>query len=145
DGNAILVTNRQRFHDETATGALGNPTTSPKARVNSQAMYYDAANRLIASVDVGTNGGTAYTRPSSVPTPSDTVLVTSTAYNGAGWVDTTTDPKGLVSKTFYDNLGRRTKQVEDYTDGVVTNNTNKAVEYTYDGSGHMLTLQADLP
>jgi RHS repeat-associated protein len=145
DGNAILVTTRQRFHDETATGALGNPTTSPKARASYQAMYYDAANRPIVSVDVGTNGGTAYTRPSSVPAPSDTVLLIGTAYNGAGWVDTATDPKGLVTKSFYDNLGRVTKQVQDYTDGVVTNNTNKTVEYTYDGSGHMLTLQADLP
>jgi RHS repeat-associated protein len=142
--NPILTTTRERFHDETAAGPLGDPNTGPKARVSYQAMYYDAANRLIHSVDVGTNGGTAYTRPSTAPTSSDTVLVTDYGYNAVGWLETVTDPKGLVSKTFYDNLGRVTKSVEDYTDGVVTNTSNKTVEYTYDGAGHQLTVQADL-
>src|SRR5262249_50776642 len=32
NGNVLFVTTRQRFHDETATGALGDPSTSPKAR-----------------------------------------------------------------------------------------------------------------
>ena len=59
DGNVILVTDRERNHDETTTGALGNPTTAPKARVSYTATYYDLANRLTATVDVGTNGGTA--------------------------------------------------------------------------------------
>jgi YD repeat-containing protein len=144
DGNVLLTTTRQRNHDETATGALGNPTTAPKARVSYLADYYDLANRLTAEVDVGTNGGSAYTRPSSVPTGSATVLVSSTAYNAAGWVDTTTDPRGIVTKDYYDNLGRVTKTIEDYTDGTVTNNTNKTTEYTYDGDGHTLTVQADL-
>jgi RHS repeat-associated protein len=144
DGNSILVTTRERFHDETATGTLVSPTTAPKARVSYQAMYYDRANRLIHSVDVGTNGGAGYTRPSTAPTSSDTVLVTDYGYNAAGWQETVTDPKGLVSKTFYDNLGRVTKQVEDYTNGVVTDTTNKTVEYTYDNAGHTLTVKADL-
>src|SRR5207302_10878071 len=34
NGNAIFVTTRDRNHDETATGALGNATTGPKARVS---------------------------------------------------------------------------------------------------------------
>ena len=38
-------------------------------------------------MNVGTNGGTAWTRP-SVPTASDTVLVTSYNYNAAGWCRT---------------------------------------------------------
>src|SRR5437868_11791652 len=32
-----------------------------------------------------------------------------------------------------------------FTDGVPTNNTNRTVEYTYDGDNHVLTLQADKP
>ena len=35
DGNVILMTMRARFDNETATGALASPSTSPKARVSS--------------------------------------------------------------------------------------------------------------
>jgi RHS repeat-associated protein len=145
DGSPIQVTDRERFDNTTATGALGNPTTSPKARVYYSTSYYDAAERLTAAVDVGTNGGTAYTRPGTVPAASDTVLVTLTGYNPAGWVQAVTDPRGLVTQTSYDNLGRTTKTIEDYTDGNPTNNTNKTTEYTYDGDNHVLTVKADMP
>ena len=80
DGNAILVTTRDRFDNETQGGPLGNPSTRPYARVYYVANYYDAANRLTDSANVGTNGGTAYTRPSTVPARSNTVLVNSTGY-----------------------------------------------------------------
>jgi RHS repeat-associated protein len=151
DGNVTLVTTRQRFDDETRLGALGdrsggtqqNPT--PKARVSFVASYYDAANRRIATVDVGTNGGTAWD-PLAHPTPpdrSDTVLVTSYVYNPAGWVDTVTDPRAIATKTIYDALGRTTKTVEAYDGGAQTATTNKTTEYTYDGSNHRLTVQAD--
>src|SRR5262249_35841814 len=93
DGNTILVTTKDRFHTETTTGELGNPTTAPLARVSYLAYYYDLANRLTTTVDVGTNSGTAYTRPSSPPSPSDTVLVTSFAFTAAGFLDSTTDPR----------------------------------------------------
>jgi RHS repeat-associated protein len=142
DGNVILVTDRERNHDETTTGALGNPTTAPKARVSYTASYYDLANRLTGSVDVGTNGGTAWTRPSSVPTASDTVLVTLTGYNAAGWVNSVTDPRAIVEQKSYDNLGELTQTIEDYTNGTPTTTSNKTTNYTFDGDGHMLTLQA---
>jgi RHS repeat-associated protein len=150
DSNAIMVTDRERNHDETTTGALGNPTTAPKARVSYATSYYDLANRLTASVDVGTNGGTAYSRPSSVPSASDTVLVTLDGYNAAGWVNSITDPRaisitdprGIVEQKSYDNLGELTQTIEDYTNGTPTATTNKTTNFTYDGDGHMLTLQA---
>ena len=145
DGNVILTTTRERDNTETATGALQNPTTSPEARVYYEADYYDAANRLTADVNVGTNGGTAYTRPSSVPSDSATVLVTSYTYNAAGYVDTTTDPRGIVEKEYYDNLGRVTEDIQDYTDGTVTDDSNKTTEYTYDGDGNTLTVTVELP
>src|SRR5262249_12875259 len=66
-GNVLLTVTRDRFHDETATGALGDPATRPKARVSYVAGYYDLADRLTDTVYVGTNGGSAYMRPSSVP------------------------------------------------------------------------------
>jgi RHS repeat-associated protein len=80
NGNTLLVTSKQRFHDANNTGELsiGN------ARVSYTASYYDAANRLIATVDAGTNGGTAYKRPPSVPARSDSdpVLITGYSYQG---------------------------------------------------------------
>src|SRR5207302_5764620 len=67
NSNAILSIDRQRFHDAVATGALNNPTTDPKARVYYVAGYFDAIDRQTDTVDVGTNGGSAYTRPAASP------------------------------------------------------------------------------
>jgi RHS repeat-associated protein len=144
NGNVIFVTTRDRFHDETATGELTSATTAPKARVSYVAGYYDAADRPTATANVGTHGGSAYTRPGTAPTRSDTVLVTEQAYNAVGWVEVVTDPRGIVTKTFYDALGRTTKTVEAYADGTPSNADDKTTEYTYDGSGHTLTLKASL-
>src|SRR5207248_1490237 len=80
DGNAISVVSRDRFDNETQGGPLGTPTTSPHARVSYVAHYYDAASRLTDSVNVGTNHGNAYMRPTQVPARSPTVLVASTGY-----------------------------------------------------------------
>jgi RHS repeat-associated protein len=80
DGNPILVTTRNRFDNETQGGPLGNPTSHPYARVSYVAYYYDNANRLTNTVNVGTNGGSSYTRPNTPPARSDTVLVTTTSY-----------------------------------------------------------------
>jgi RHS repeat-associated protein len=145
NGNAILTISRERLHDETATGALDDPSTTPHARVSYAAAYYDTLDRLTATVDVGTNGGLAWSRPGTVPTGSATVLVSSASYNAAGWLDTTTDPRGIVAKSFYDNLGRVTKSVEAYVDGGPSAGDDKTTEFGYDGDDHLLTLQADLP
>ena len=40
NSNAILVTARDRFHDETGTGALGTASTGVKARVSYAASYF---------------------------------------------------------------------------------------------------------
>jgi RHS repeat-associated protein len=81
-GNVIQVVTRRRFHDETATGALGNATTAPKARVTYLANYYDAAKRLVTTDDYGTNGAASWTRPSTPDARSDTVLRTDSSYAG---------------------------------------------------------------
>lgn len=99
DGNVILTVVRRRFHDATDAGGLGDPSSNSgtaKARVSYSARYYDAANRLIADVDFGTNGGTLdgtgsgadldannngiADRPATIPDRSDTVLVTNYFY-----------------------------------------------------------------
>ncbi|MGH9205538.1 MAG: hypothetical protein ACRD1G_03105, partial [Acidimicrobiales bacterium] len=145
DNNTIETITKQRFDNETTTGPLGNITTSPKARVSYSAGYFDAAERETATVDVGTNGGTSWTRPTTVPTVSDTVLVTTDAYGPPGWLQDVTDPRGLDERTIYDNLGRKVKVIENYTGNPETTTSDVATEYTYDGDNHTITIQADEP
>lgn len=105
-------------------------------------MGGDAADRDIADVNVGTNGGSAWTRPSSVPTDSNNVLVTSYTYNPAGDLDTTTDPRGIVTKNYYDALGRTTETIAAYTNGTPTSDTNQITEYGYDGDDNLISESA---
>jgi RHS repeat-associated protein len=137
NGNAILVVQRDRFHDETATGSLATPTSAPHARVSYVASWYDPANRLTATVNVGTNGGNPYTRPATPPVPSDTALVTSYVYNDSGWVQDTVDPRGIDQQTVYDMLGRTTTTIANSTGTPQT-----STSYTYDGAGHVLSVTA---
>jgi RHS repeat-associated protein len=247
DGNVIQTTVRERSHDATGTGALGTPAVGNGARVSHAGYYYDNAGRLTATVDVGTNGGTWWTRPGTVPARSATTLVTSygfaadavqtvkltgaptggtftltfggqttaaIAYNasaaavqaavqalssvgsgnavvtaapGGGWqvrfagtlagkwqakltasgagltggtspsvavatvsaggdaggAFAVTDPKAIVSRTYADALGRATQTVEAFTNGAITDTSNKTVGYTYNSVG-MTSLSAAL-
>ena len=52
-----------------------------------------------------------------MPLRSDTVLVTSTEYNTAGQAYKTTDPAGKENQSTFDDAGRVTKQIDNYTDG----------------------------
>ena len=104
--------------------------------------YYDLADRPIADVNVGTNGGTAWVMPGSVPSRSDTVLVASYTYDAAGWLQSTTDPRGLVDEQTYDGLDRLTQDIQDFTDGVPTTDSNQTTQYTYDGDNNVLTVTA---
>jgi RHS repeat-associated protein len=142
NGNLIRLYTKERFHDEIATGALGNPTSAPKARVSYQVFYYGRSDRLADVVDVGTNGGQVYNRPPNVPARSDTVLVTSLRYNEAGWLSSVYDPRNLRRKTFFDDLGRPIEVIETYTGGSPTPHQNRTTRYTYDGNSNVLTVTA---
>ena len=78
DGNVTETITSDRFNTDstTATGALGTPTTGVEARVYYVGNYYDLADRLVASVNVATNGGTAWTMPATQPARSTSVLET---------------------------------------------------------------------
>jgi YD repeat-containing protein len=97
-------------------------------------MISDNADRLITSVDAGTNDGTAWTRPSSVPASSATLLVTQYTYNSAGWVYNVIDPMGIDTRTNYDNLGRIIQTIQDFTNGTETSDSNITTSYNYDGN-----------
>jgi len=145
DSNAIETITRQRFHNAAGMGALGSPTSGIGARVYYAAAYFDNGDRLTSSVNVGTNGGTAWTRPSTPPASSATALVTTYAYNSMGLVQDVTDPMGIVQRTLYDNLGRTTKTIQDYTGAAQGNENDITTEYGYDGNNHVVSLQADEP
>lgn len=145
NSNVILTTSRQRFHNASGTGELGSPSSGIGARVSYAASYYDALDRVTDSVNVGTNGGSAWTRPGTVPSRSDNVLVTSYTYNDAGRLTDVTDPKNIVTRTEYDALGRTTRTIEAFTNGVPTDSTNRITAYTYDGIGNVTHLKAVLP
>ena len=138
-GNAIQTTTRQRYHNapDTQTGALQNPGTTPKARVTYQALYPDALGRLVAAADYGSNGGSAFTRPGTIPARSDTVLVSTAEYDSRGEVFQTTDPKGIVTRTVRDDRGREVTKIEDY--GGLARTTRQ----TYTPDGLKATLVAE--
>ena len=145
DGNAIETIDSQRFDNATGTGPLGTPTSGVGARVYYTATYYDAADRPTADVNVGTNGGTAWTRPDTVPSSSSTVLVTAYDYNAAGELQDVIDPMGIDTRTYNDALGQTTEVVQNYTGSAETSDSDVATEYGHDGDGNVTYVKADEP
>jgi RHS repeat-associated protein len=145
--NVIQTTNRQRFDDAstTALGVLGTPTSGIPARVSYATSYYDSADRLTASVDVGTNGGVSYVRPGTVPARSDTALVTTYTYDPAGRVQDVTDPRGIVSRTLSDALGRTTATIANFTGSAAGSQTDVTTLFSFDTAGRLASRTAVQP
>jgi YD repeat-containing protein len=59
-------------------------------------------------------GGTAPTRPATIPASSDTCLVSLSHYNERGENETNTDPLGTVTWQGYDASGQLVKTIENY-------------------------------
>lgn len=142
DGNAILTVTKQRDHDATTTGDL----TYTDSRISVVASWYDEANRPIVTVDYGNNGddaqaflsGGVYVRPGSAPARAnadgwDPWLRTDYAYGTLGLVEDVIDPRGIVTKTTYDGLGRRRYMVEAYVQGSTDVDTNRMTQWAYNG------------
>ncbi len=151
DSNTIETITSHRFNTDatTATGALGTPTSGVLARVSYVAAYFNNADRTIANVDVGTNGGQPWARPVPIPAATALVLVTLTGYNPAGWVSTTTDPRGIVQKNNYDTMGRTVQVIAAYSpnlnNGLPTTDQNQTTDYTFDGIGDQTSMTAVEP
>lgn len=146
--NTVQTTNRQRYHNapDTQLGALANPASSPKARLTYSASYQDALGREIAVATYGTNGGSSFTRSATIPARSDTVLITSTAYNSRGEAFQSIDPSGKEDRTIYDDAGRQIEQIENYQatpssgsgNGCApSNDENITVQFTYNSDGQI--------
>ncbi len=148
--NAIQTTTRNRYHNAAAaqTGELKNPSETPNARVTYSASYPDALGRTVATANYGTNGGTALTRSSTVPTRSDTILVTSTDFDSSGNLQDTTDPSAVVTRFEYDAVDRETKRIMNYVTGSSSSgsgsvDTNVTVHTAYNADGNVKSLTAD--
>ena len=61
DENVIETMTSDRLPTASGTGPLGTATTGVYARVSFTGNYFDAVNRLTATVDMGTNGGSSWT------------------------------------------------------------------------------------
>lgn len=109
--NALQATTRLRYHNapDSQKGALQDPVSTPKARVTYVTTYPDTINRAIATVNYGTNGGTSLSRPSTIPSRSDTVLVNNMSYDDAGNMASQTNSAGIITSLGYDNAGRQTR------------------------------------
>ncbi len=144
-GNVVTVAKYDRRHDNfDDTG----PLTTANARVTYQAFWHDGLGRQVASVNYGTNDDTVLTRPSTVPVRSDTVLVHSVAYNDAGDVSDRTDPAGIQTQSTFDDAGRLTQVMENYTDGDPTTGNadqDRTTQFTYTLDGQIKTQTAKMP
>jgi len=135
--NLVFQAVSQRDDNATGTGPLNGPSGSqPQARVSYAAMYPDALGRILTTANYGTNAGSAVTPPSVAPSPSDTILVSSNAYDDAGNLNVVTDPQGTVTQRFFDALGRPWQMTEGA--GVAVRTTY----YSYDANGKIARLTA---
>jgi YD repeat-containing protein len=113
-------------------------------RTSYDAMYYDDAQRETFEENVGSNGGSAWARPSTPDASDADLLVTLTTYNSRGLEATSTDPRGIVGATFYNLLGETTETIADDTDGTPTADTNQTTDFNYNGSGNLLRRDRSL-
>jgi RHS repeat-associated protein len=126
----------------TASNVVGRPQIT--------ATWYDRFWRTTDTVAYGTYGGSNFDRDGlSVPSRSDTALRTSYSYDTDGTLQDTTDPRALVMRRVYDDAGRVTKEVRNYSASVNSGNPanpddNQTVTYAYT-DGLRVTITADLP
>ncbi len=135
----------------------------PHTRAQITATWYDALDRPTATAQLGTyglnegSGPSAFNRGSDFlvssvdtpPTRSDTVLVTTTAYDKDGAVLTVADPRNLATKYLYDAAGRQVAVISNYTSDSPSNLTTEGrsndtyVRYQYE-HGLMKAMWVDM-
>jgi len=143
--NLIQQTARERFHDANGTngyGELRDPSTEPRARVSQVALYPCVCGLRKAVADYGTNGGSSFTRPTTIPARSETVLVTSFDYNDRGETEKISDAMGTITHQTFDDAGRLTKRLENYVSGGSGADQNRETQCAYHANGRLKTLTA---
>ncbi|MCH8151435.1 MAG: RHS repeat-associated core domain-containing protein [Planctomycetes bacterium] len=157
-GDVVMTATIDRFHDDygagETTGALDTnadfvdvkyTAANLEGRIQITANWYDRFGRRTDTVRYGTNGGSDFNRSGlSVPTRSDTKLLTEQVYNTDGTLKSTTDPENLETRFEYDDAGRQTKVISNYTDGTPSADTDQTIKYEYT-DGLRTKMTADLP
>ncbi len=114
-GNMIVGAVASRLNDVPTSGFGSTGTLSygsnPKARITYVASWFDGIDRNIASANYGAI--VSLTRPSTAPSSSSTVLVMARAFDDAGRMYQTTDAKGIINQTGFDNASRIIQTIED--------------------------------
>ncbi|NLX57906.1 MAG: hypothetical protein GXY74_02325, partial [Phycisphaerae bacterium] len=174
-GNVWLTRHFQRNDNGTGEGEL----TTSNARVSYTVNWFDTLGRTTKTVSYGTNDGVAIDSQSSsdfnpeesgdqdydeddpptgdAPYPRDSFLTgcgyicVVFNYDDAGRRNSVTDNMGLETRTYFDDLGRAIRTVENYddydTNGVAATDYDKdrTTEYEYDAKGRLATLIAYNP
>ncbi len=158
--DVIMTAAISRFHDDyggrETTGALDTnadadtlkyTASNVEGRIQITASWYDRFGRLTETVRYGTCGGSDFNRDGlSVPSRSDTALLTEISYRDDGARDVTTDPRGLKTGAEYDDAGRQTAVISNYVNGEASDppdDTDNFVRYEYT-DGLQTTMWVDL-
>lgn len=139
------IVTRDRFHNQSGTGALEGPTSTNnlKARVSYLGFDYDDAGRTTDAFDYGTD---------LLNTPIHTTYF----FDDANRAVVITDPNGNQSRSAWDILGRTAAVTAAYNSGIdlttsygydstgrltaVTEPGNRTTGYSYDEPGRSMTV-----
>lgn len=127
-----------RYHD-VSSSSTGSLVAGSTARPAYTALYFDGIGRGTAVAVYGNQGADwqAFSRPSTAPSSSNSILVSETSYHPAGEIEDSTDPAGLITRNTYDDAGRITKTVTN-----PGNTPTEQVDTTYAANGQIKTLKA---
>jgi RHS repeat-associated protein len=118
----------------------GADDANPNGRISHLFSYPDAIGRIVATANYGTAGGTTPTRPDTIPSQSDNILVNLKSYDSASNLTDTIDALGHVNHREFDARRRVVQEVENFTGGTPGTDTDKTTLYTYAPDGGVATL-----
>ena len=121
---------------------------APSYRTSYAQSWYDAANRQIASAELGALVSPP-SRPSLPPASTDDILVTTVFFNDRGEKVTQTDPLGRENRSSYDDRARLIETIENYiAPGVPsqpTSGDNRIQRFGYTPDDQMTSLEIVFP
>lgn len=140
-GDPTVSARRQRLHDSTGKGALGNVSSAePRARVSFVVNYFDPIGRQRYTSNYGTNGGAALVRPDLPAKSSGTILINETRYAADGQPGNTIGPDGRIDRTEFNKLGQPRRIIE-----AVGSDAERVFRFRWHPSGQMSHLILEDP